>query len=115
MADMDDALRGNENRARIEKAGVQNRMSPSVAAGPPIGATSPGAMPPSIRPDEPLMVGPHDGGRRRNDNASPPTRAALHIQNASPGYKGISPAVARELYKAPPAFAAQIRDHARNK
>jgi hypothetical protein len=111
---MDD-LRGNENRARQEKAGVQNRMMPMNAGGGVARAMPPNDLPPPLRGDAPMMVGPHDGGRLRNDNASMPTRAALHIQNASPGYKGVSPRVAAELYKAPPAHAARIRDHAKNK
>jgi hypothetical protein len=111
-------LAKDQNRAHLEKGSVVNRMTPMNADGGVAGSVrgaGPNDLPPSIRGDAPMMVGPHDGGRLRNDNASTPTRVATHIQNASPGYTGISPRVAAELYKAPPAFGQRIRDHTRRK
>jgi hypothetical protein len=100
----------NANRAHVERANY-NQPTPADAGAGAAGRVSPGEMPPGIL-GKPLNSSPHDGGRRQTDNASEPTRTAVHIGNASPGYTGISPAVARELYKAPPAFADRIRDHA---
>jgi hypothetical protein len=111
----DESRAGNENRARVGKAGRYNEMRPMTADGGVAVRRAHNDLPPSIRGDAPMMVGPHDGGRRRNDNASAPTRQALHTGPVTPGYTGISPRVAAELYKAPPAFAQRIRDHAKNK
>jgi hypothetical protein len=71
---MDD-LRGNENRARQEKAGVMNRMTPRTSTGTVAGGTRfdpnsvPGTpMPPSIRGDAPITTDPHRLGRHSFDN-----------------------------------------------
>jgi len=70
---MDD-LRGNENRARIEKAGVQNRMSPANAV-PPTAADASGVV---GRPMGPGILGPngmtsdsHRNQRHSNNLANP--------------------------------------------
>jgi hypothetical protein len=60
---MDD-LRNNENRARFKNDSI-NTPTPCSAD---TRAASPGEQPPSIRPDSPLLVGPHDGGRNSHDN-----------------------------------------------
>jgi hypothetical protein len=102
-----------ENRHKFARDS-QNTPTPCDGSGS-ASARAHNDLPPPLRGDAPMMVGPHDGGRRRNDNASAPTHQALHTGPVTPGYKGISPAVAKELYKAPPAFAQRIRDHAKNK
>jgi hypothetical protein len=74
--------------------------------------SGPGEMGPGIL-GKPMRSGPHDGGA---PNASAPTRVATHIQNASPGYTGVSPGVAAVMdAKIPPAFAQRIRDNIRRK
>jgi hypothetical protein len=110
---MTDDFINNENRARLRDS--INTPTPRTADGGVASARPANDLPPSIRGDAPMTVAPHDGMRRRADNASAPTHRALHAGPVTPGYQGISPAVARELYKAPPAFAARIRDHAKNK
>jgi hypothetical protein len=80
---------------------VQNRNGPGEIVSQP------------TRGDQPLRTNPHDGGA---PNASAPTRVATHIQNASPGYTGVSPGVAAVMdAKIPPAFAQRIRDNIRRK
>jgi hypothetical protein len=103
----------NENRARLRDS--LNRPTHRSAYGPPIGATSPNDLPAATRGDAPLTLSPH-GTRHAAPNASAPRRDAYHIQNATPGYTGISPAVLRELpNKAPPYAARTIRDQLRKK
>jgi hypothetical protein len=69
---MDD-LRGNENRARQEKAGVHNRMTPANAV-PPTAADASGVvgrpMGPSIRGDQPIFSDPHRNLRNSAFNLS---------------------------------------------
>jgi hypothetical protein len=70
---------------------------------------------PGLTSMTPINAQPHDAGRHQTDNASEPTRQATHIQIVSPGYIGVSPNVAGELYKAPGYAADRIRDHAKRK
>jgi hypothetical protein len=63
---MDD-LKGNENRARQEKAGVYNRMTPYESE---YRAPSPNEPPPPLRGDAPMMLDPHARGRHSVDNLS---------------------------------------------
>lgn len=107
---------GNENRAHVHKAGRYNLMADMPAEGGTHRPPSPGEITaPGLCSPTGQMRGPHDGGRRVADNASAPTRQATYFGNESPGYTGVSPRVAAELYKAPPAFADRIRDHANRK
>ena len=108
----DRPLAGNENRAHIHKSGRYQEMMPMNAGDGVAAARAPNDLPPSIRGDAPMKVNPHDGGA---PNASAPTRVAIHTGPVTPGYKGVSPRVAAELYKALSAFAQRIRDHAKNK
>jgi hypothetical protein len=110
MMDRREQYAGNENRAK-HSANINTPTDCSSVSRP----ASPNDMPSPLRGDAPMTLGPHDGGRLRNDNASAPTHAALHTGPVTPGYTGVSPRVAAELYKAPSAFASRIRDHAKNK
>jgi len=64
---MTDEFRNNENRARLRDS-INKPSDMPVSAGA-AGRVSPGEMPPSIRPDEPLCLDPHFGGRHSFDNA----------------------------------------------
>jgi hypothetical protein len=66
---MDD-LRGNENRARQEKAGVYNRMTPANADRPAsrnVADNIGKEMPEGIL-GAPMLLDPHAQGRRSADN-----------------------------------------------
>jgi hypothetical protein len=81
---MDD-LKGNENRARIEKAGVHNRMSPANAV-PPTAADASGVVGRPMGPgilnsnSVPMMKDAHAQGRRSFDNMvnKPPEKPRSH-------------------------------------
>jgi len=68
---MDD-LRGNENRARQEKAGVQNRMTPVPADGGVARAPAPNDIPldRGICSSTPMTTDPHAAGRGSIDNST---------------------------------------------
>jgi hypothetical protein len=71
---MDD-LTGNENRARQEKASVQNRMTPMPADGGVARASPPNDLPKDrgICSSNPMTLDPHSAGRHSTDNL--PNRA----------------------------------------
>jgi hypothetical protein len=69
--DMDDALRGNENRARIETAGVYNRMTPCDGSGSAV-AHPANDLPMPIRGDAPENPDPHSHGRLSNNLSKKP-------------------------------------------
>jgi hypothetical protein len=60
--DMDDALRGNENRARIETAGVYNRMTPCDGSGSAVARPANEEIPANTGQRPPVAVGQHEPG-----------------------------------------------------
>ena len=59
-------MAGNENRAHIEKSGVENRMTPCDGTGS-AGAVSPGEMPPGIL-GKSMFTDPHQNQRGHHQN-----------------------------------------------